>query len=299
MNECNGKRGRAMSSSVRGTQKRKLISDKWRSGFEIMVLSAPAIMLFLGFVIFPVFMAAYYGFYQWKGFGSPSVNGKFVGLGNYVTILKDPAFQQAVGHNFFILIMSLVVQIPLGILFALLINQKMKGRALIRTLIFVPYVISEVIVGTGWSLILQTQGALNDLLGKIGIKGVDWISNPKIAIWTLIAIISWKYIGFYVILMLAGLQSIPEELYEAAKVDGASYCKSRETSRCLFWGRRSASRASCRSLALCSCLTWCTSFGASTFQRPLEHRPWRHTWFGKDVCPTITVTAMPSLWCCS
>lgn len=223
MNECNGKRGRAMSSSVRGTQKRKLISDKWRSGFEIMVLSAPAIMLFLGFVIFPVFMAAYYGFYQWKGFGSPSVNGKFVGLGNYVTILKDPAFQQAVGHNFFILIMSLVVQIPLGILFALLINQKMKGRALIRTLIFVPYVISEVIVGTGWSLILQTQGALNDLLGKIGIKGVDWISNPKIAIWTLIAIISWKYIGFYVILMLAGLQSIPEELYEAAKVDGTSY----------------------------------------------------------------------------
>lgn len=190
------KRRGGMSSSAYGAGKKKLIPDKWRSGFEITVLSAPAIIIFLGFVIFPVFMAAYYGFYQWKGFGSPAVNGKFVGLGNYVTILKDPAFQQAVGHNFLILIMSLVVQMPLAVLFALLINQKMKGRALIRTLIFVPYVISEVIVGTGWSLILQTQGALNDLLGKIGIKGVDWISNPKIAIWTLIAIISWKYIGF-------------------------------------------------------------------------------------------------------
>ena len=217
------KRRGGMSSSAYGAGKKKLIPDKWRSGFEITVLSAPAIIIFLGFVIFPVFMAAYYGFYQWKGFGSPAVNGKFVGLGNYVTILKDPAFQQAVGHNFLILIMSLVVQMPLAVLFALLINQKMKGRALIRTLIFVPYVISEVIVGTGWSLILQTQGALNDLLGKIGIKGVDWISNPKIAIWTLIAIISWKYIGFYVILMLAGLQSIPEEMYEAAKVDGAGF----------------------------------------------------------------------------
>ena len=223
MVENDAKRRGGMSSSAYGAGKKKLIPDKWRSGFEITVLSAPAIIIFLGFVIFPVFMAAYYGFYQWKGFGSPDVNGKFVGLGNYVTILKDPAFQQAVGHNFLILIMSLVVQMPLAVLFALLINQKMKGRALIRTLIFVPYVISEVIVGTGWSLILQTQGALNDLLGKIGIKGVDWISNPKIAIWTLIAIISWKYIGFYVILMLAGLQSIPEEMYEAAKVDGAGF----------------------------------------------------------------------------
>ena len=206
-----------------GGTKKKLIPDKWRTAFEITVLAGPAIVIFLGFVIFPVFMAAYYGFFQWKGFGTPSVNGKFVGLGNYATILKDPAFQQAVGHNFFIMIMSLVVQLPLAVLFALLINQKMKGRALIRTLIFVPYVISEVIVGTGWSLILQTQGALNDVLSKIGISGVDWISDSKIAIWTLIAIISWKYIGFYVILMLAGLQSIPEELYEAAKVDGASF----------------------------------------------------------------------------
>jgi raffinose/stachyose/melibiose transport system permease protein len=210
--------------SLRGNgTKKKLIPDKWRTAFEITVLSGPAIVIFLGFVIFPVFMAAYYGFFQWKGYGTPSVNGKFVGLGNYVTILKDSAFQQAVGHNFFIMIMSLVVQLPLAVLFALLINQKMKGRALIRTLIFVPYVISEVIVGTGWSLILQTQGALNDVLSKIGISGVDWISDPKIAIWTLIAIISWKYIGFYVILMLAGLQSIPEELYEAAKVDGAGF----------------------------------------------------------------------------
>ena len=119
--------------------------------------------------------------------------------------------------------MSLVIQGPLAILFALLLNQKFKGRALIRTLIFVPYVVSEVIVGTGWSLMLQTTGAVNALFEKIGLPGVDWIADPKIAIWTLMFIISWKYIGFAVILMIAGMQSIPEELYEAAMVDGAGF----------------------------------------------------------------------------
>lgn len=203
--------------------KKKIVPDKWRNGFEITVLSAPAIIIFLGFVILPVILAAYYGFFQWKGYGSPSVNGKFAGFQNYITILTDPTFQAAVGHNFFIVVMSLVVQGPLAILFALLMNQKMKGRALIRTLIFVPYVVSEVIVGTGWSLILQSNGALNDILRKIGLSGADWIADPKIAIWTLLVVISWKYLGFAVILMLAGMQSIPEELYEAARVDGASF----------------------------------------------------------------------------
>ena len=89
----------------------------------------------------------------------------------------------------------------------------------------VPYVISEVIVGTGWSLMLQSNGAVNDLLQHIGLGFLqaDWLSDPKLAIWTLMGIISWKYIGFAVILMLAGLQSIPEELFEAAQIDGASY----------------------------------------------------------------------------
>lgn len=87
--------------------------------------------------------------------------------------------------------------------------------------------ISEVIVGTGWSLMLQYQGALNDLLNNIGLgwMATDWIADPNIAIWTLMVIISWKYLGFAVTLMLAGMQGIPDELYEAAAIDGASYWK--------------------------------------------------------------------------
>lgn len=194
-----------------------------RKTMEITVLSAPALIVFLGFVILPVILAMYYGFFKWKGFGTPSANGKFIGFENYRVILEDVNFQQAVYHNAFIVIGSLIVQLPFAILFALLINQKMKGRGLIRTLIFVPYVVSEVIAGTGWSLMLKTTGAVNDLLSRFGLHGLDWIADPKIALWTLLFIISWKYIGFYVILMLAGMQSIPEELYEAAEVDGAGF----------------------------------------------------------------------------
>jgi ABC-type sugar transport system permease subunit len=193
-----------------------------RTRLEITLLSAPAIIMFLAFVIFPVALAAYYGFYRWHGYGAPT---DWVGLNNYRLILTDHAFQQVLRHNGLILVLSLVIQGPLAIVLALLLNQKIRGRSIIRVLIFVPYIISEVIVGTGWSLMLQSNGALNDLLRNVGLGSLqaDWLANPKLAIWTLMAIISWKYIGFAVILMLAGLQSIPEELFEAAQIDGASY----------------------------------------------------------------------------
>jgi raffinose/stachyose/melibiose transport system permease protein len=194
----------------------------WAQRLEIAALSGPALLIFLGFVIFPVLMAAYYGFYRWKGFGVPT---NFVGLQNYVTILQDSGFRQALWHNGVIVVLSLVLQGPIALGFALLLNQKVRGQSIIRVLIFVPYVISEVIVGTGWSLMLQTNGAVNDFLRSIGLNWLahDWLANPKFAIWTLMLILTWKYIGFAVILFLAGMQNIPEELSEAAAVDGASY----------------------------------------------------------------------------
>jgi raffinose/stachyose/melibiose transport system permease protein len=193
-----------------------------RTRVEIAVLAGPAVIMFVGFVVLPVALAAYYGFYRWQGYGVPV---DFVGLQNYTVIFTDPDFRAVLWHNLFIVIGSLVVQGPIAIILALLLNQRIRARGLIRVLIFVPYVISEVIVGTGWSLMLQSSGALNDLLQSVGLGGLrnDWLSNPDIAIWTLLGIISWKYIGFAVILFLAGLQSIPEELFEAAQLDGASY----------------------------------------------------------------------------
>ena len=193
-----------------------------RLRLEIALLTGPAIIVFVGLVIFPVALAAYYGFYRWEGYGPPT---DWVGLGNYKVIFTDPTFQQALEHNGLIVVLSLVIQGPVAIVLALLLNQKIRGRALIRVLIFVPYVISEVIVGTGFSLMLQDTGALNDALHNLGLGflATDWLANPNIALWTLMAILTWKYIGFAVILMLAGLQSIPDELSEAARIDGASY----------------------------------------------------------------------------
>jgi raffinose/stachyose/melibiose transport system permease protein len=189
---------------------------------EVILLAGPALVVFLSFVIFPVLMAAYYGFFSWQGYGPPT---EFVGLKNYITILQDPLFHDALRHNAVILVLSLVLQGPAAILLALLLNRRMRGQSLIRVLIFIPYVISEVVVGTGWSLMLQTKGAFNALLENIGLGflATDWLSNPDIAIYTLMGIITWKYVGFAVILFLAGLQGIPEELHEAAAIDGASY----------------------------------------------------------------------------
>ena len=194
----------------------------WAARLEIAALSGPAIIVFLTFVIFPVAMAAYYGFFSWKGYGRPT---DFIGLRNYVVIFQDGLFIDALKHNAVIVVLSLVMQGPVAIGLALLLNKKMRGKSVIRVLIFVPYVISEVIVGTSWSLMLQTSGAVNDLLKSIGLGGFahDWLSDPTIAIWSLMVIISWKYIGFAVLLFLAGLQGIPIELHEAASIDGASY----------------------------------------------------------------------------
>ena len=194
----------------------------WAQRLEIVALSGPAILMVVGFVIVPVLMAGYYGFYRWKGFGVPT---NFVGLDNYVTILKDSNFHEALWHNGQIVVLSLLLQGPIAIGLALLLNQRLRGQSVIRVLIFVPYVIAEVIVGTAWSLMLQTNGAVNDVLRSIGLGGLaeDWLANPKLAIWSLMFVLTWKYVGFAVILFLAGMQNIPEELSEAAAVDGASY----------------------------------------------------------------------------
>jgi ABC-type sugar transport system permease subunit len=194
----------------------------WRARLEIALMTGPTVLVFLFFVIFPVVMAGYYGFFSWQGYGPPV---DFVGFRNYVLIFQDGTFIDALQHNAAIVVLSLAMQGPIAVLLALLLNRKMRGQTLIRVLVFVPYVISEVVVGTGWSLMLQGEGAFNAFLERIGLGWLqnDWLSDPELAIWTLMGILTWKYIGFAVLLFLAGLQGIPDELTEAAAIDGASY----------------------------------------------------------------------------
>lgn len=203
-------------------------SGSARQRIEIAVLVGPALFLFLGFVILPVILAAVYSLYnlppafRWEHLADPE---RFIGLANYERAFSSPEFIRAIGNNFLILVFSLLIQGPLAIAIALLLNRPMRGRAALRLLIFVPYVLAEVIAGLSWKLLLQPTGGVNAALEAIGLGELqrNWLADPEIALWTLFFILTWKYLGFAIILMLAGLQGVPDELAEAAAIDGASW----------------------------------------------------------------------------
>jgi raffinose/stachyose/melibiose transport system permease protein len=179
-------------------------------------------VVYLCVVILPVVLAAFYSFFQWNGYEALT---NFVGVANYTRALSDPVFIGAIGHNFAIVVLSLLIQGPIAIAVALLLNRRMRGRSLFRVLVFLPYVLSEVIAGVAWYLILQPAGPLNDIMKHLGLGHLTqlWLADPNEVLWTMFVIISWKYIGFAIILFLAGLQGIPEELQEAAQIDGANW----------------------------------------------------------------------------
>lgn len=184
--------------------------------------AAPALALYITFVLVPIVLAAVFSFFNWTGLGPLD---RFIGVDNYVRALTDPAFRGALGNNLKIVGLSLIVQGPLAIAIALLLNRPMRGRAVIRTLIFVPYVLSEVIAGLAFRLMLPPGGPMDELLTTLGWSGAKphWLADPAYAFWTLFAVLTWKYIGLAILLMLAGLQAIPDELDEAGALDGASW----------------------------------------------------------------------------
>lgn len=199
-----------------------------RKRLEILLMITPALVLFLGFVILPVILAAVYSLYnlppafQWDDLADPE---RFIGLQNYVRALTTPEFIHAIGNNFFILAMSLVIQGPIALAVALLLNRRMRGRGALRLLIFVPYVLAEVIAGLAFKLLLQPNGAVNAVLEAVGLGALtrNWLADPGIALWTIFFILTWKYVGFAILLFLAGLQGVPDELSEAAQIDGATW----------------------------------------------------------------------------
>ncbi len=197
-------------------------SGTGRKWLEIGLFAGPALIVFVMFVIVPVALAAVYSLYNWNALGPLE---RFIGLDNYVRALTDPLFLTAIGNNFTILIASILIQGPLAISIALLLNRKLRGRGVIRALIFVPYVLAEVIAGLSWKLLLSPRGGVNALLEAMGLGEFTqpWLANPDIALWVMFSILTWKYLGFAILLMLAGLQGVPEELSEAAAIDGASW----------------------------------------------------------------------------
>ena len=192
-----------------------------RQVLELVVLLGPALLLFAAFVLLPICIAAYYGMFNWTGYGPLS---DFTGLHNYKLVLEDPVFRSSLFHNLIIAVLSLVIQLPISIAIALLLNRRMRGGSFLRMAVFAPYVVSQATTAVLWLLLLQPGGFVDELMQSVGLGGLvqEWLADPTIVLYTMFGVLTWQFIGFGVILLLAGLQGIPAELREAAAIDGAS-----------------------------------------------------------------------------
>jgi len=182
----------------------------------------PALLLFFFFVLIPILVAFYTSFFRWGGFGWPE---DFTGLGNYRKLADDPVFRGDLWRGLLIIMFSVVVQLPIALGTAVLLNQKMRGRAVYRAIFFAPYILSEVIAGVLFGIIFLPGTGLADKLVQdlplLGDLAGRWFADPDTALPTLFAVMTWKYFGFHMMIYLAGLQGIPAEVLEAAAIDGA------------------------------------------------------------------------------
>ncbi|MGW0587015.1 carbohydrate ABC transporter permease [Streptosporangium sp. NPDC002607] len=191
-----------------------------RRGWVTAILFVlPALVLFTLLVLAPILVAGYTSLHKWNGIGPPS---DFIGLDNFTRLLNSDIFIGDLQNGGILVVLSLVVQLPLSLGLAVLLNQRIRGRALYRLLFFAPYMLSEAITGVLFSLILSPEAGLaNRLLTSWGLEPWSWLSEPDTVLFSIFLVITWKYFGFHMIIYLAGLQGIPKELHEAARIDGA------------------------------------------------------------------------------
>lgn len=152
------------------------------------------------------------------------ISGPFIGLENYRQIFKDDVFHQAVQHNG-ILLIAVPIMLVISIFVAVILFERIRGWQFFRSLLFIPYVLAVPVVGVVFNNILQLNGVQNQVLRSAGLNwlALDWLGNPAITLWSIMAVIIWREVGFGIVLFLARLQSINEELIDAAKVDGANW----------------------------------------------------------------------------
>lgn len=179
----------------------------------------PNMILFITFMIIPIFMTFYYGTVKWNGLGTP----KFIGLENYLYIFKDKVFLKSIFNTFYYAIATVPLLMVLALFFAVLLNNHIPLRGLIRSAVYAPAVVSTVVVGTVFTWIFQDQlGLINYILTSLGGTAIKWNNDPRFAMLMLIVATVWQKTGYNMVIYLAGLQGIPTELLEAATIDGAN-----------------------------------------------------------------------------
>ncbi|MCM3763354.1 carbohydrate ABC transporter permease [Neobacillus niacini] len=199
-------------------------THKKRKRWGIHLFPIPALVIYGMFIVYPLVAALAYSFYDWKGIKK----GAFIGLENYKNLFTAEPFSgmfwNAFGHNFLYFAVQMVVQNGLAFFLAFIIYQKIRGAEFFKLAYFLPRLLSVIVVGFLWKLILNPNfGALNVLLGKMGLENLKkaWLGDPDTALLAIILVNCWFGIGFAVLIFLAGFQAIPKELIEAGRLDGA------------------------------------------------------------------------------
>lgn len=196
---------------------KKILSNK--KAITIFVL--PTVLIMLVIVLVPIFISVYYSLLNWDGLG----DGIFIGVQNYLDLLKDQRFLNSVGNSFLYVILSLFVQLPISLILALIISNLRKGEKLYRTTYFIPVVISGVVIGQLWQKIYNGDyGLLNALLGALNLESLqqDWLGQQSTALICAFIPNLWQYVGYHMLIMYAGIKSISPEISEAARIDGAN-----------------------------------------------------------------------------
>ncbi|MGE5581700.1 MAG: carbohydrate ABC transporter permease [Bacillota bacterium] len=197
----------------------KVLSDKK----AICLFVLPALIIFAGIVLIPIFVSTYYSTLKWDGIGK----GVFTGFQNYIDLFKDngDGFPKSVINVFTLAGLSVFIQLPIALFFALALAKGIKGENFFRTVYFIPVIISTVAIGQLWLKIYNPNyGMLNVLLSAIGLKPLtrEWLGRIDTALPAAFVAMLWQYLGYHMLLMYAAAKSVPAEIYEAARIDGAS-----------------------------------------------------------------------------
>ena len=193
-----------------------------RSPALAYLLLCPALLFFGGYILYPIVHTFLLGFSSWSTVNQVQLP---VGWKNYTDLLHDPNFTVALRNNGLFIIISLAVQLPLALLIAVGVGSALRRHQLLRTLFFAPFVLPVVAVGLIWKLIYEPSlGALNTLLTAAHLDSLarGWLGESEVAIFAVIAVSCWRYVGFHMMIVLAGVQAIGDDLYEAARLDGAT-----------------------------------------------------------------------------
>ncbi|NLE97733.1 MAG: sugar ABC transporter permease [Propionibacterium sp.] len=190
-----------------------------RSGVTPYLYLLPALLVYGAFLLYPVARTAQFSLYDWPGFG-PST---FVGFDNYLALLDDGRFLAAIGNALYLILFYSILPLVVGLVLAAILRRgQVRGMGVYRVLIFLPQVIALVVVAVAWRQIYTPRGTLNQMLGLIGVESdIGWLGEPNLAL-TAVGIIGfWLETGLVMLLLLAGMNRIPNDLYEASRLDGA------------------------------------------------------------------------------